>query len=153
MTADKESACGAGDTEDTSSIPGSRRSPGEGNGNPLQFSYLENSMDRGVWWATIQEVTVGQFSSVAQSCPTLCNLMDCSTPGFPVHHQFPELTQTHVHRVGDAIQPTHPLLSSSRPAFNLSQHQGLQMSQFFTSGRQSIGISASISLPPMNIQD
>ena len=65
------------------------------------------------------------FCSVAQSCPTLCNPMDCSTPGFPVHHQLPELTQTHVHRVGDTIQPFHPLLSPSPPAFNLSQHQGL----------------------------
>ena len=65
-----------------------------------------------------------QFNSVAQSCTTLCDPMDCSTPGFPVHHQLPELTQTHVHRVGDAIQPPHPL-SSLSPAFNLSQHQGL----------------------------
>ena len=66
-----------------------------------------------------------QFSSVAQSCPTLCDPMDCSTPGFPVHHQLPELTQTHVHRVGDTIQPSHPLSSPSPPAFSLSQHQGL----------------------------
>ena len=66
-----------------------------------------------------------QFSSIAQSCLTLCNLMDCSTPGFPVHHQFPELAQTHVHWVSDAIQPSHPLLSPSPPAFSLSQHQGL----------------------------
>ena len=65
------------------------------------------------------------FSSVAQSFPTLCDPMDCSMPGFPVHHQLPELTQTHVHRVGDAIQPSHPLSSPSPPAFNLSQHQGL----------------------------
>ena len=65
------------------------------------------------------------FSSVSQSCPTLCNPMDCSTPGLPVHHQLPELTQTHVHRVGDAIQPSHPLSSPSPPAFNLSQRQGL----------------------------
>ena len=64
-------------------------------------------------------------SSVAQLCPTLCNLMDCSMPGLPVHHQLPELAQTHVHRVGDAIQPSHPLSSPSPPAFNLSQHQGL----------------------------
>ena len=61
-------------------------------------------------------------SSVTQSCLTLCDPMDCSMLGFPVHHQFPELAQTHVHRVGDAIQPSHPLLSPS-PAFNLSQHQ------------------------------
>jgi len=66
-----------------------------------------------------------QFSSVAQSCLTLCNPMNRSTPGLPVHHQLPESTQTHVHRVGDAIQPSHPLLSPSPPALNLSQHQGL----------------------------
>ena len=65
-----------------------------------------------------------QFSSVAQSCLTLCNPMECSTPGLPVHHQLPELTQTHVHWVDDAIQPSHPL-SSPSPAFNLYQHQGL----------------------------
>ena len=63
-----------------------------------------------------------QFSSVAQSCPTLCNPMECSMPGLPVHHQLPELTQIHVHSVGDAIQPSYPLLSPS-PAFSLPQHQ------------------------------
>ena len=66
-----------------------------------------------------------QFQSVAQLGLTLCDPMDCSVPGFPVHHQLLELTQTHVHRVGDAIQPSHPLLLPSPPAFNLSQHQGL----------------------------
>ena len=66
-----------------------------------------------------------QFSSAAQSCPTLCDPMDCSTPGLPVHHHLPELTQTHVHQVGDAIQPSHPLSSPSPPAPNPSQHQGL----------------------------
>ena len=66
-----------------------------------------------------------QFSSVTQSCLTLCDPMDCSTPGLSVHRQLPEFTQTHVHRVGDAIQPSHPLLSPSPPAFNLSQHQSL----------------------------
>ena len=65
-----------------------------------------------------------QFSSLAQSCPTLCDSMHCSTPGFPVHCQLPEFIQTHVHQVGDAIQPSHPL-SSPSPAFSLSQHQGL----------------------------
>ena len=64
-----------------------------------------------------------QFSSVAQSCPTLFDPVNCSTPGLPVHHQFPEFTQTHVHRVGDAIQPSHPLSSPSSPAPNPSQHQ------------------------------
>ena len=66
-----------------------------------------------------------QFSSVAPSCPTLCDPMNCSTTGLPVHHQFPESTQTHVHLVNDAIQPSHPLSSPSPPALNLSQHQGL----------------------------
>ena len=63
-----------------------------------------------------------QFSSVAQSCLTLCDPMDCSTPGLPVHHQLPELAQPHVHWVSDAIQPSHPVSSLSLPAFNLSQH-------------------------------
>ena len=66
-----------------------------------------------------------QFSSVAQLCLTLCKPMNCSTPGFPVHHQLPEFTQTHVHCVSNDIQPSHPLSSPSPPAFNLSQHQGL----------------------------
>jgi len=66
-----------------------------------------------------------QFSSVAQSCPTLCNPMNCSTPGLPVYHQLPEFTLTHVHRVGDAIQPSHPLSSPSPPAPSPSQHQSL----------------------------
>ena len=65
-----------------------------------------------------------QFSSVAQSCLTFCDPMDCSTPVFPAHHQLLQLAQTHVHWVGDAIQPSHPLSSPSLPAFNLSQHQG-----------------------------
>ena len=71
------------------------------------------------------ELLSAQFSSVAQSCPTLCDPMNRSTPGLPVHHKPPEFTQTHVHRVGDAIQPSHPLSSPFPPAPNLSQHQGL----------------------------
>ena len=74
-------------------------------------------------WATREAWWYSKFSS-AQSCPTLWDPMDCSTPGLPVHHQLLEFSQTHVHWVGDAIQPSHPLLSPS-PAFNLSQHQGL----------------------------
>ena len=66
-----------------------------------------------------------QFSSITQSCLTLCDPMNRSTPGLPVHHQLPESTKTYVHRVGDAIQPSHPLSSPSPPALNLSQHQGL----------------------------
>ena len=74
---------------------------------------------------TLTSFSSVQFSSVTQSCPTLCDTMNRSTPGLPVHHQLPELTQTHAHRVGDAIQPSHPLWSPSPPAPNPSQHQGL----------------------------
>ena len=83
-----------------------------------------------------------QFSSVAQSCPTLCDPMNCSTPGFLVHHQLLEFTQTHVHRVSDAIQPSHPLSSSSPTAPKPSQHQSFPMSQLFAWGGQSTGVSA-----------
>ena len=93
-----------------------------------------------------------QFSSVTQSCPTLCDHMDCSTPGFPVYHQLPEFTQTHVHLVSDAIQPSHPL-SSPSPAFNLSQHQGLfKWYSSSPSGGQSIGVAASASVLSVNTQ-
>ena len=92
-----------------------------------------------------------QFSSVTQSCSTLCNPMDCSTPGFPIHHQLLELTQTHVHRVGD------PTISSSAVPFSshlqsFPTSRSFQMSQFFTSGGQSIGVSASASVLAMNTQ-
>ena len=93
---------------------------------PSQREYLEST------WAaqnsllsSCSSLPCFQFSSVAQSCPTLCDPMDCSMPGLPVHHQLPELAQTHVYPAGDAIQPSHPLSSLSPPAFNLSQHQGL----------------------------
>ena len=82
---------------------------------PVIFSYLN-------CWSVSPTIQLG---SVAQSCPTLCDSMDCSTTGLPVHHQLPEFTQTHVHGVGDAIQPSQPLSSPSPPTFNLSQHQGL----------------------------
>ena len=75
--------------------------------------------------AYIHNQIFSSFSSVAQSCPTLCDLMNRSTPGLPVHHQLPEFTQTHVHRDSDAIQPSHPLSSPSPPAPNPSQHQSL----------------------------
>ena len=128
--------------------PRPRRSPGGGPGNSLQYSCLENPMDRGTRWATVPSgckelgtterlsmhaerkafwklLTEVQFSSVTESCPTLCNPMNCSTPGLPVHHQLPESTQTHVHRVSDAIQPSHPRSFPSPPAPNPSQHQSL----------------------------
>ena len=93
-----------------------------------------------------------QFSSVAQSCPTVCDLVDCSTPGFPVHHQLPEFIQTHVQCVGVAIQPSHLLSSPFHPTLNLSQHQGLFMSQLFRSGGQTTAASVSASILPTNIQ-
>ena len=96
-----------------------------------------------------------QFISVAQWCPTLYDPMDCSMANFSVHHQLLEPTQTHVHWVSDAIQPSHPLSSPSPPTFNLSQHQSLfqWVSQFFAWGGQSTGVSALASVIPMNTQD
>ena len=144
---------------------------GKGNGNPLQYSCLENSMDRGAWQVIVPGVSKSQtgnfifipknfiyfhsnvnsiqFSSVIQLCTTLCNPMDCSTPGFSVHHQLPDLAQTHVHWVSDAIQPSYPLPSPSPPAFNLSQHQGLF--QWVSSSHQVAKYwSFSISISPTN---
>ena len=95
-----------------------------------------------------------QFSSVAQSCPTLCDPMNRSMPGLPVHYQLLESTQTHVHWVGDAIQPSHPLsfpFSSCSQSFPASG--SFPISQLFASGGQSIGVSASTSVLPMNTQD
>ena len=91
------------------------------------------------------------LSSDTQSCPTLCDPMNCSTPGLPVHHQLSEFTQTHVHRVGDAIQPSRPL-SSFCPQ-SLPASGSFPMSQLFASGGQSVGVSASTSVLPMNTQD
>ena len=124
-SAGKESACNAGDL---GSIPMSGRSPGGSHGNPLQYSCLENphgqrnlagyspwgrkELDMTERVSTAQLCNL-QFSSVTQSCLALCDPMNRSTPGLPVHHQLPESPQTHVHRVGDAIQPSHPLSSPS----------------------------------------
>ena len=94
-----------------------------------------------------------QFSSVAQLCLTLCDAMSCSTPGIPVRHQLPEFTQTHDHRVSDAIQTSHPLSSPSPPAPNPSQHQGLFQWVNSEWGGQSTGVSASASVLPMNTKD
>ena len=91
-------------------------------GKLRQASPLSMSPPAPIYSKTIPSV---QFSSVTQSCPTLCDPMNCSTPGLPVHHQLLEFTQTHVHRVSDAIQLSHPLLSPSPSAPNPSQHQGL----------------------------
>ena len=148
----KESACNAWDL---SLSPGLGRSPGGGHGNPLQYSCLENPHTKrnlvgySMWdskeldmteqistaqWQIILNIFLQVFGylyiawcscSVIQLCPTLWDSMDCSTPGLPVHHQHLELAQTHVNWVSDVIQPSHPLLSPSPSAFNLSQHQGL----------------------------
>ena len=98
-------------------------------------------------------VSVSQFSHSVMS--NFFDLMDCSRPGLSVHHQLLEFTQTQVHRVGDAIQPSHPLSFPSPPAFlqSFPASGSFQMSQLFTSGGQNIGVSASTSVLPMNIQD
>ena len=94
-----------------------------------------------------------QFSSVAQSCPTLCNPMKSSTPGLSVHRQLPEFTQTHVHRVGDAIQPSHSLSSPSPPSpQSLPASGSFPMSQHFAWDSQSTGASALASFSPKNTQ-
>ena len=93
---------------------------------------------------------MGSVSSVAQLCPTHCNPMNRSTPGLPVHHQLPEFTQTHVHRVSDAIQPSHPLLL---PLQSLPASGSFLTSRLFASGGQSTGVSASASVLPMSILD
>ena len=101
--------------------------------------------------ASSLEIYSASVESSAQSCLTLCDPMDCSRPGFPIHHQLPELAQTHVHRVGDAIQPSHPLLSPSPPVFSLSQHSGsLLVSQFFALVNVELTLS-NVSGDPSNV--
>ena len=105
------------------------------------------------WKGFTQGLSV-QFSSVAQSCPTLWDPMDCSTPGFPAHHQLSELTQTHVHWISDATQPSHPLSSPFPPTFNLFQHQGLfKCVSYLHQVAKVLRVSASASVLPMNTQD
>jgi len=94
-----------------------------------------------------------KFSSVAQSCRTLCDPKDCSMPRLPVHHQLPKFTQTHVHWVGDAIQPFHPVIPFSSHLQSFPASESFPVSQFFTSGGQNFGVSASTSVLPINIQD
>ena len=113
---------------------------------PLKAIYRFNAVPIKLWLDS--NTNSVQFSSVAQLCPTLCDPMNCSMPGLPVHHQLPEFTQTQVHWVGDAIQPYHPLSSSFPPAPNPS----FPMSQLFTWGGQSTGVSALASFLPKNTQ-
>ena len=118
----------------------------------LQFMKLQKVRKD---WATntFTFIQLIQFSSVAQSCLTLCDLMNCRTQGFPVHHQLPEFTQTHVRWVGDAIQPFHPLISFSSCPQSFPASRSFQMSQLFASGGQSIGVATSKSVLPMTSQD
>ena len=105
------------------------------------------------WYITLScHTSMFQFRSVAQSCLTLCDCMDCSMPGFPVHHQLLELAQTHVHPVGDAIQPSHPLVPFSSCLQSFPASGSFLMSWLFTSGRESIGALSSASVLPVNIQ-
>ena len=104
-----------------------------------------------LWANTVKRLSLWLCMLVAQSCPTLCNLMDCSMPGFPVHHQLPGLAQTHVHLVSDAIKPSQPLSSLLPPSIFPSIRVFL-MSQFFASAGQSIGVSASASVLLMHSQ-
>ena len=102
--------------------------PGQFHGQMSQVGYSpwgHNKSDMTKLLSTHYFIYIHQIRSVAQSCPTLCDPMNRSTPGLPVHHQLPEFTQTHVHRVSDAIQPSHPMPSPSPPAPNPSQHQSL----------------------------
>ena len=151
-------------------IPRLGRSPGEGNGNPSQYSCLENPMDRGAWQATVHGVaraghdlatkpaphsSRGQNSkmsccSVTQSCPTLCDPMDYSTPGFPVLHYLPEFVPTLVHQVSDAISPSVAPFSSCPQSLLASEF--FPMSWLFALSGQNIRASASASVLPMNIQ-
>ena len=137
----------------------------KGMGNPLQYSCLENYMDGEDWMAIAHGIpkswvllnnchfTSLSVSSVIQSYPTLCDPMDCSPSGFPVHQQLPEFTQTHVHQVCDPIQPSHPLSSPSPPAFNLPSIRVFSNeSQFTTRWPKYWSFIFSISLP-MSIQE
>ena len=107
-----------------------------------------------LWKSLSQLFSSVQFSSVSQSYPTICNPINCSMPGLPVHHQLPEFAHTHVHWVSDAVQRSHPLWSPSPPALKSFPASGsFPVSQFLASGGQNIGVSASTSVLPMNIQD
>ena len=116
----------------------------------LNFFYL--GLQR-IEWRHSSVLLKIHFCSVSQSCPTLCDLMNCSTPGLPVHHQLPEFTQTHIHWVSDAIQPSHPVVSFSSYPQSPPASECFPMSQLFAWGGQSTGVSALASFPPKNTQD
>ena len=114
-------------------------------------SERQRLMGRQMDWCLLKDWE--EVSSVCQSCLILCNTMNRSTPGLPVHHQLAKFTQTHVHWVGDAIYPSLPLSSPSPPAINICQHQGLNNESALCIRRPNIGVSVSTSVFPMNTQD
>ena len=118
--------------------------------------YGQISIKMLVWscfWMWLTFTSVVQFSSVTQLCPTLCNPMNCSTPGLPVHHQLLESTQTHVHCISDAIQSSQPVVSFSFCPQSFPASGSFQMSQLSASVGQIVGVSTSISVLPVNTQD
>ena len=118
----------------------------------VRRTFYFRCLERGTRW-TIESSMTRWNCSVDHSCPTLCHLVDCSTPGFPVQHQLPEFTQTHAHWVGDAIQPSSLVVPFSSCLQSFPASGSFQMSQLFASGGKSTGVSASTSVLPMNTQD
>ena len=116
------------------------------------FHFLLSLSSRGSL-VLLSSISSVQFSSLAQSCPTLCDPMNCSTPGLPVHHQLLEFTQTHVHQVSDVIQSSHPVVHFFSCPQSLAASESFPVSPLFAWGGQSIGVSASASVLPMNTQD
>ena len=114
------------------SIQSAKQRPGADCGSDRELLIAKFRLKLKKVGKTTRSFSSVQCSSVAQSCPTPCDLMNRSTPGLPVHHHLPEFIQTHVHRVSDAIQPSHPLSSPSPPALNSSRHQSFPMSQLFS---------------------
>ena len=119
---------------------------------PLHINYI-NRIWESKFLCSPTILSTVQFSSVAQSCLTLWDPMDCSIPGLPVHHQLPEFIQTHAHRLGETIQSSYPLSFPSPPSLNPSKHKGLCLWVNSAWGGWSIGVSASASVLPMNTQD
>ena len=133
-------------------FPLEKKTNGSGLVKPKNHINVRHHSEHRTFCSALRKSSPQFFSSAAQLCLTLCDPTDSSTPGLPVHHQLPEPAQTHVHWVGDAIQPSHPLSSPSPPAFNPSQHQSFPMSQLFPWGGQSTGASALASFLPKNTQ-